>query len=155
MAEQQIKQLIRIAGTDINGSQPLYYALCRIKGVGYSYSNAICNIVQLNKNKRIGDFSEEELKAIEDVIKNPLKHNIPVWMLNRRNDYETGQHKHLLTTDLSFTKDFDIKILKKIKAYRGMRHAFGQPVRGQRTRSHFRKGSAVGVKSRGKKGKVG
>jgi len=35
--------------------------------------------------------------------------------------------------------------LKKMKSYKGWRHSLGQPVRGQRTRSHFRKGSAIGV----------
>jgi len=44
----------------------------------------------------------------------------------------------------------DIKRLKKIKSYRGIRHNLGQPVRGQRTKSHFRtnrkKSGAVGVK---------
>ena len=45
--------------------------------------------------------------------------------------------------------------MKKIKSYKGWRHAMGQPVRGQRTRSHFRKGSSVGViKAKAKPGAV-
>jgi len=78
-------------------------------------------------------------------------------MLNRRKDYETGEDKHLLSSDLAFTKDNDIKMLKKIKSYKGMRHAFGLPVRGQRTRSNFRrnKGKVTGVqKKKIKSGKV-
>jgi small subunit ribosomal protein S13 len=44
-------------------------------------------------------------------------------------------------------KEFDIKRLRKIKSYRGIRHASKLPVRGQRTRANFRrKGHAVGVK---------
>ena len=42
----------------------------------------------------------------------------------------------------------DIKRLKKIRSFRGWRHALGQPTRGQRTRSHFRskkKGKSIGV----------
>ena len=39
---------------------------------------------------------------------------------------------------LELQKEFDIKRLKKIKSYRGLRHSTGQPVRGQRTKSHFR-----------------
>ena len=35
--------------------------------------------------------------------------------------------------------------MKKIKSYKGMRHAYGLPVRGQRTRGNFRKGVTVGV----------
>jgi len=51
--------------------------------------------------------------------------------------------------------EFDIKRLKKIKSYRGLRHVLGQPVRGQRTRGHFRKNKAVGVTGKAKKGKKG
>jgi small subunit ribosomal protein S13 len=47
-------------------------------------------------------------------------------------------------------KEFDIKRMKQIKSYKGMRHSLKQPVRGQRTRSHFRTtGVAVGVKKGG------
>ena len=49
---------------------------------------------------------------------------------------------------MSFTQDNDIKMLKKIKSYKGIRHSLGLPVRGQRTRSNFRKnkGKVMGVK---------
>jgi small subunit ribosomal protein S13 len=47
-------------------------------------------------------------------------------------------------------KEFDVRRLKKIRSYRGLRHALGQPTRGQRTRSHFRargkKKATIGVK---------
>jgi ribosomal protein S13 len=49
-----------------------------------------------------------------------------------------GTNKHIYGADLNLQVDFDIKRLKKIKAYKGVRHAAGQPVRGQRTKSHFR-----------------
>jgi len=39
----------------------------------------------------------------------------------------------------------DIKRLKKIRSYRGLRHAMGQPTRGQSTRSHFRTNRKRGV----------
>ncbi len=58
---------------------------------------------------------------------------------------ETGKDKHLTGNELKLQKEFDIRFLKKIKCYRGMRHAYGLPVRGQRTRGNFRKGAAVGV----------
>ena len=46
----------------------------------------------------------------------------------------------------------DLRRLKKIKSNRGLRHQWGLPVRGQRTKSNFRrsKGKAVGVKRKGK-----
>lgn len=48
-------------------------------------------------------------------------------------------------------REFDIRRLKKIRSYRGLRHATGQPTRGQRTKSHFRahgKKKAVGVQKK-------
>ena len=68
-------------------------------------------------------------------------------MLNRRNDPEDGSDKHLLSSDLKFTVENDIKMMKKIKCYKGVRHSLGQPVRGQRTKSNFRrnKGKVMGV----------
>ena len=75
-----------------------------------------------------------------------------MFLLNRRKDFESGLDKHLSSTDLELQRDFDIKRLKKIKSYRGIRHAAGQPVRGQRTKAHFRKnrGKSVGIKSKKK-----
>jgi len=72
-------------------------------------------------------------------------------MKNRRSDPETGEEKHLVGTDLDMKKDFDIRRMKKIRSYRGIRHTSGLPVRGQRTRSNFRKkGQAVAVKRKKK-----
>ncbi|MEM4244662.1 MAG: 30S ribosomal protein S13, partial [Candidatus Nanoarchaeia archaeon] len=101
-------------------------------------------------------LSDAELKNVEDAINNPLKYNIPAWMLNRRKDFDDGSDKHLISTDVKLRREFDIKRLKTIRSYRGMRHALGQPVRGQKTRSHFRTGGTVGVKKKPgmKKGKV-
>jgi len=72
-------------------------------------------------------------------------------LFNRRRDFDTGEDLHLIASDLKLRKEFDIKNLKEIKSYRGMRHAFGLPVRGQRTKGHFRKGAAVGVRRKGLK----
>lgn len=71
--------------------------------------------------------------------------------MNRRKDVESGEEKHLTGTDLDLRKDFDIKKLKKIKSYRGLRHTAGLPTRGQRTKAHFRsnrkKGSGIKKKA--------
>src|SRR4030042_899108 len=87
----------------------------------------------------------KKIKIIIELLKNP---KLPKFLLNRRNDFETGQDSHLIGTNLDMKKEFDIRRLKKIRSYRGLRHATGQPTRGQRTRSHFRakgKKKAVGV----------
>ncbi len=144
MAEN-IKQLVRILNVDIDGSKRVYYGLRKIKGVSYSLSGAVCNSLGIDRDRKVGSLNEEELKKIGDVIKNPKNYNIPEWMLNRRKDFDSGDDLHLVSSDLMLRKEFDIKRLKRIKSYRGMRHQAGLPVRGQRTRSHFRKGKTVGV----------
>ena len=158
MAEQkeEFNQLVRFCGADINGNKKLYHALKRIKGVSYALSSALCKIANLNYDIKIGTLKDEDLKKIENIITDPLKHGIPSWMLNRRKDYDDGKDKHLFSTDIKFRLDFDIKRLKKIKSYKGMRHAVGLPVRGQRTKAHFRKGRTIGVRKKAgsRKGKV-
>jgi len=146
----ELRHLVRIANTDIQGNKPLLPALRRIKGVGVMYANAACGIAGIDKKRRIGSLNESEIKALEDVILNPKKFHMPIWMLNRKKDPETGEDKHLLTSDLMFTKDLDIKMMKKTKSYKGMRHQWGLPVRGQRTKSNFRKnkGKGLGVKKK-------
>ena len=139
------KHIVRVAETDLDGNKPLYRALKKIKGLGYSFSNAICNLTGLDRKKKVGDMSEKEIELISDAIKSP---NVPTWMLNRRRDIETNKSFHLVSSKLKFQKDVDIKNLKKIRCRRGIRHGHGLPVRGQRTKAHFRKGRAVGVVKR-------
>ena len=143
-AEKEILEeaLVRVYSTDIPGNASVYAGLTRIKGVSWALSNAVCLSLEIDKNRKMKDLGEKEIEKITAFIKNP---QIPEWMLNRRKDLETGTSKHLLTNDLDFAKETDIRFLKKIKSYKGWRHATGQPVRGQRTKSHFRHGSSVGV----------
>lgn len=155
-SKPDFKHFVRILNTDLEGAKTLKNSLKKIKGVGFMFANAICSLAGINKNKITGELTDEEAKKLGEIIKNPSKSGVPVWMLNRRKDNETGEDKHLLTSDLDFTKENDIKILKKIKAYRGIRHMFNLPVRGQRTKSNFRpnKGKArLGVKRAKKTGK--
>ena len=155
--KKEFNHLVRIANTDLDGNKKLGYALTKIKGIGYQFANMICKISNIDKKSKIGYLSDEDIKKIDLVIKSPIKSGAPIWMLNRRKDYEDGSNRHIITTDLMFIKDNDLKRMKKIKSYRGMRHAFGLPVRGQKTKSNFRrqKGKGLGVKKKTqrKKGK--
>ena len=91
-----------------------------------------------------------DVLKIEEILENPLDFGIPAWMLNRREDYETGENIHLIESDLDMTLRDDLNRMKKTRSYKGRRHEVGLPVRGQRTKSTFRKSSTVGVKrSRG------
>ncbi|HLC65014.1 MAG TPA: 30S ribosomal protein S13 [Candidatus Nanoarchaeia archaeon] len=147
-AEKEIKYLVRIASTDLDGKKPIGNALLKIKGIGFMMAHAACTVANVSANQRAGQLSDKDVQKLDDFVKNPLKYNIPAWMFNRRKDVETGEDKHLILSDLQFANENDIKMMKKIKCYRGVRHIFGLPVRGQSTKSNFRKnkGKALGVK---------
>ena len=70
--------------------------------------------------------------------------------MNRRKDVETGEDKHLITSDIDFTVRNDVEREKATGSWRGYRHMFGLKVRGQRTRCTGRKGGAVGVAKGGR-----
>jgi len=135
------EKLVRIISKDIEGKLNLYTGLTKIKGVSWSLSNAVCKILGMDKKRKVGSLTDQEIKKIEGFLKNP---KVPSYLLNRRLDLETGENKHLTGTDLELQKEFDIKRLKKIKSYRGLRHSAGLPLRGQRTKSHFRKNRRKG-----------
>ena len=138
------ESLIRISGYDVPGSKNIYTGLTRIKGVSWSVSNAVCVKLGFDKAIKISDLSKDDILKIENFLKNP---EIKDFLKNRRYDEETGEIKHIIGSELDMRKDFDIRKMRKIKSYKGIRHIMNQPVRGQRTRSHFRKtGKAVGVK---------
>ena len=149
MAEQKMQiedkneeRMIRILSTDIEGKMKIFPGLTKVKGISWSLSNAVCKVLKIDKNRKIGSLTDEEIKKIIDFIKN-LK--VPAFLFNRRSDFETGENKHLTGSDLELRKEFDIKRLKKIKSYRGYRHGAKLPLRGQRTRGNFRRNKAKGV----------
>ncbi len=147
------EKLIRILSKDIEGGLNVYVGLTKIKGISWSLSNAICQYLKLDKRRKIGSLTKEEIDKINDFIKHP---KMPSYLLNRKMDIETGEDKHLIGTELELQKEFDIGRLKKIKSYRGSRHAAGLPSRGQRTKSHFRKNKkkGVGIKKKVKTGET-
>jgi len=145
---QEFKHIVRIANTDLDGNKPVFHALRKIKGVSFMMSHAILTVLNITPSQKVGMLEDEKIENIADMMKHPLEKGIPVWMLNRRKDPEDGKDRHLVATDATYTQDNDIKLMQKIKSYRGGRHAHRQPVRGQRTKSHFRanKGKVLGVK---------
>jgi small subunit ribosomal protein S13 len=146
----EYQYLVRIVGNDIPGERKMVVGLTQIRGVGYMFANTILNLLKINPDQRIGYLSSEQVKSIESVIKNPSASNFPSWFLNRRKDVETGEDKHLITSDIAFTVRNDVEREKTSGSWRGIRHMFGLKVRGQRTRCTGRKGGAVGVAKGGK-----
>ncbi len=118
------ERLIRIMSTDIPGNMKLYPGLTRIKGVSWSFSNAVCKKLKIDSDKQVGSLSESEIGKLNEFIKNP---DVPEFLVNRRKDFDDGEDKHLATSDLDLKKEFDIKRLKKIKSYRGLRHSVNLP----------------------------
>ncbi len=149
MSEQKAKHIIRVFATDLAGAKPVGHALTKVKGISFAMANAICTLSGVDKFKKAGLLTEEEVKKLEDTMNNLDK--FPTWMLNRQKDYDEGKDAHLMNVNLKLRTEFDVKRLKKIKSYRGMRHAAGLPVRGQRTKGHFRsQGKSLGVKRKKK-----
>ncbi|MBT3303840.1 30S ribosomal protein S13 [Candidatus Woesearchaeota archaeon] len=146
--KEQMQNLIRVANADLKTGSSLFVGLTKINGVSFMFANAICKVLDLKKSMKVSELDDATITRIEQVIENPLKFNFPNWLLNRRRDPETGEDMHISLSDVKFVKENDIKLMKKIKSYRGMRHQWGLPVRGQRTKSNFRrnKGKAMGVK---------
>ena len=143
--KQELRGIVRILGSDMKGERNLYVSLQGIKGVGANLANAICKIGSFERNKKVGTLTDQDSKKIEEILKDPTKAGIPEWMFNRKKDPESGKNIHITGPDLPFTHQQDIKAEIRLKSYKGVRHMLGQPVRGQRTRSSFRKGRSVGV----------
>lgn len=146
--EEDFKHMIRIARKDINGNKTIENALADIKGVGKALARSIGIVMDLDLDQKMGYLSDDEVAKIEEVIRNPKNSDVPDWMLNRRNDYETGETVHLIESDLMMSLRNDLNRMKKTRSYKGRRHEVGLPVRGQRTKATFRKGSSVGVRRR-------
>lgn len=151
MQEREEVSLVRILGKDIRGDKKLLAGLTSIKGISWAFANATCTILKLDKEKKIQEISKKEIETIETFMKNP---STPSFMNNRQKDFENGEDKHVYGEDIKLRKEFDVKRLRKIKSYRGLRHASGLPTRGQRTKANFRKNrkksGAVGVKKKKK-----
>ena len=141
-------RLIRILAKDIPGDKKVYAGLTRIKGISWAFSNAICRNLGIDRNKRIEELSKDDIVKIEKFIE---ENQLSNFLMNRRNDLDSGSNKHLVSSDLDLQKEFDIKRQRKIRSYKGSRHALGLPVRGQRTKSNFRKNKKKSGLKGGKK----
>jgi len=128
--------MARIAGVNIPDNKRVEVGLTYIYGIGPSTAKKVLAEAQVNPNTRVKDLSEEETSRIRGLIE--------------KNYRVEGELKRIVTTN--------IKRLKEIGSYRGIRHRKGLPVRGQRTRTHARtrkgKKKTIGVLiQKAKKGK--
>ena len=108
--------MARIAGINLPNEKRIEAALPYIYGVGLSLSKKILTSTNVDPNKRTKDLSEAELARIRDYIEKSYK-------------VEGELRQQVL---------LNIKRLKEIGSYRGIRHIKGLPVRGQRTKTNSR-----------------
>lgn len=108
--------MARVAGTNIPNEKKVLYALPYIYGIGISLSKKILLDSQIDEDKRVKDLSESEIEKIRKVISSNYK----------------------VEGDLKLEISQNIKRIKEINSYRGLRHTKGLPVRGQRTKTNAR-----------------
>lgn len=108
--------MARIAGVDLPREKRVEIGLTYIYGIGRATSNKILAETNVNPDTRVKDLSEDDVAKIRDYIEN----NIHV------------------EGDLRREVMMDIKRLKDIGCYRGVRHRKGLPVRGQSTKQNAR-----------------
>ena len=117
--------MARISGVVIPSEKQVQIALTYIYGIGPKFARDILAAANIEPTTRVKNLTEAEEQKLRDII---------------GNDYVTeGDLQRLVTNN--------IKRLKDVNAYRGLRHKAGLPTRGQRTRTNARtrKGKAVAV----------
>jgi small subunit ribosomal protein S13 len=140
------RYIVRIIGTDIDGLKKLPIGLLKIKGINNRLADAIVKVAGFNPLMSVGNLTDAEIKKLENIIKEPSKFGVPIWLLNRRKDLETGKDLHLTGPDLTLSTRTGIKLMVESRSWKGVRHSLGLKVRGQKTRTTGRKGRVVGVR---------
>lgn len=108
--------MVRIIGVNLPDDKRVEYALTLIYGIGWSNAKKILAAVNIDRDKKVKDLLEDEIKNIQNEI----------------------EKKYKVEGDLKEEVNTNIKRLKDIGSYRGIRHIRNLPVRGQRTKSNAR-----------------
>ncbi len=139
------RHLVRIKSTDLEGYLPVTQGLSRISGVSRRLAEGIVRNLKIPLSERIGYLTDNTIKEIEGIISDPTSANIPVWLVNRRKDRQTGDDLHITEAQLILQTKQDIERYIRMRSRRGIRHSFRLKVRGQKTRTHGKHGGTVGV----------
>lgn len=108
--------MARIAGVNIPTDKRVEVALTYIYGIGPTISRKILTETKINPDTRVKDLTEAEVTKIREVI----------------------EKTYQVEGDLSRLVSLNIKRLKDINAYRGLRHKANLPAHGQRTKTNAR-----------------
>jgi small subunit ribosomal protein S13 len=118
--------MARIAGVTIPAEKQVQIALTYIYGIGPHHAIEILSVAAIEPTTRVKDLTETEEQRLRETI----------------------DANYIVEGDLQRVVTNNIKRLKDVGAYRGLRHKAGLPVHGQRTRTNARtrkgKGVAVG-----------
>ncbi|MGW8178371.1 MAG: 30S ribosomal protein S13 [bacterium] len=142
---REFNYIVRLHGTNIDGTKMVPYALTEVKGVGIRLARSIVKQLGLDATERLGSLSDADVKRLESALDDPASIGLPTWMLNRRKDPMTGDDLHVLASDLDLMNKDDIDLMRETRSWKGERHARGLKVRGQRTKTTGRTGRSVGV----------
>ena len=145
MASDSFQHIVRLLNTNVDGKRKVAFALRMIKGIGVRFAHLVCKKAGVDIARRAGTLTPEELERVSDVIADPLKYKIPSWFLNRQRDPKTGKTEHVTSNVVDIKLRDDLERMKKIRAHRGVRHAYGLRVRGQHTCTSGRRGKTMGV----------
>ena len=107
--------MARIAGINIPTHKHIVIGLQSIFGIGDARARAICSGLELDLATKVSDLAEEQLELIRSAIA-----------------------KFEVEGDLRRQIAMDIKRLKDLGCYRGIRHRKSLPLRGQRTKTNAR-----------------
>ncbi len=147
--EEGVRGIIRLAGKDVRGHIPLKRALLAVKGIGHTTSKSVAKIIakelKVTQDVKVGTFTDAQIEQIDNILARIQEHGVPSYLLNRRKDSETGEDIHNTMNDLVFSQRQDVEKEKKLYSWKGYRHAYGQKVRGQRTKNTGRHGMSLGV----------
>ena len=108
--------MARIAGVDLPEEKRVEIGLTYIYGIGLTSSQKILTETGINPDTRIKDLTDTEVNSIRKIIDEQYK----------------------VEGDLRREIALNIKRLKEIGCYRGIRHRRGLPVRGQKTKTNAR-----------------
>ncbi len=124
--------MARVAGVEIPNEKKLKVALRYIYGVGKTNSKEILQNTKLDGEARVKDLTEDDLTLLRKAI----------------------ESKYEVEGELKQKTFRNIKRLKDIRCYRGIRHKLGLPVRGQRTKCNARTRKGKGIAVGGLKQKI-
>ena len=145
---REFNYIVRLHGSNLDGTKLIPYALCDLKGVGIRVSRTVVKSLGLDPSLRLGTLSDADVRRLEEMLDNPTSGGIPAWMFNRRKDSQTGKDLHILGSDLTLREREDIDLMRETRSWKGERHSRGLKERGQRTKTTARKGRSVGVSRR-------